>query len=268
VSIIVETRGAKIGRCNICGDYGKLTDDHTPPKGCIRVGQVAIQHIVERLGTEKPNYKGRHSQNGVKYKTLCSQCNNGRLGANYDISFNSFVNTVGNFLRSSLVLPKAMTVRESPQKIMRSILGHIAAQGVDRYEKGAITEPLRDYFLDETLPLPTGFNIYYWVFPYKGQVLVRDCAFVDLRVKEPVAIWLAKFFPIAFMVTIDEPAGYSFNLPNLALWREYKIGDTVEIAVPLHSSIHQYWPEMPTETSVVVYGQEAIHARQLLRIQR
>ncbi len=143
----------------------------------------------------------------------------------------------------------------------------MAAQGVDMYAKGAITEHLRDYFIDETLPLPTLFNVYYWVFPYKGQVLVRDCAFVDLKVKEPVAIWLAKFFPIAFMVTIDEPAGYSFALPNLALWREYKIDDIVDVDVPLHSNIHQYWPEAPTETSIVVYGQEAIHARQLPRIQ-
>lgn len=267
MAIIVETRGAKVGHCNICGDYGKLTDDHTHPKGCIRVGQVTIQHIVERLSTDKPNYKGRRLQNGVKYKTLCSRCNTGKLGANYDIAFNSFVNTVGTFLRSSLALPKTLTVRESPQKIMRSILGHMAAQGVDIYEKGAITEPLRDYFLDDTLPLPSHFNIYYWVFPYQGQVLVRDCAFVDLRVKTPVAIWLAKFFPIAFMVTIDEPTGYSFSLPNLALWREYKINDTVEIAVPLHSNIHQYWPEAPTETSMVLYGQEAIHAQLLQRIQ-
>ena len=118
----------------------------------------------------------------------------------------------------------------------------MAAQGVDRYAKGAITEHLRDYFIDETLPLPIIFNVYYWVFPYKGQVLVRDCAFVDLKVKEPVAIWLAKFFPIAFMVTIDEPAGYSFALPNLAIGREYKIVEIVEVDYPFHSLFHQASP--------------------------
>jgi hypothetical protein len=80
----IATRGSKTGICNICGMHGKLTEDHTPPKGSIKIGQVELQHIVNYLSNEKPASKGRLLQNGVKYRTLCSSCNNTYLGAKYD----------------------------------------------------------------------------------------------------------------------------------------------------------------------------------------
>lgn len=257
------TRGPKNGQCNICGVTGTLTEDHTPPKGCIRVGQVDIQHIVHRLSAEKPQSRGHRSQNGVKYRTLCPRCNNGLLGANYDIAFNAFVNAVGTYLKSSLKLPGTMTVKGQPQKIMRAVLGHLSAQGIDRYLKGPETEAVRNYFLDETLSLPNSINIYYWAYPYQGQVLVRDCSYVDLSVGTPVVMWFTKFFPIAFMVTWGEPPGYNFDVPNLAAWRSCAINDELELPVPLSRIVHQYWPEAPTDHSVVIYGQEAVVASNL-----
>lgn len=260
MTIIIATRGPLIGQCNICGDHGRLTEDHTPPKGCIRVGQVEILHIVNRLGTDSPISKGRFSQNGIKYRTLCHRCNNSLLGANYDPAFNSFVNTVGTFLKSPLKLPSTMSVKGQPQKIMRAVLGHLSALGVDRYMKGPDTEPLRDYFLVGTRPLPEWINIYYWVYPYKGQILVRDCAYLDIPIGKPVVTWFMKFFPIAFMVTWNEPPEYDFGLPNLAKWRTSLLDDEVELPVPLSRIVHQYWPEAPTEQSVVTYGREAVMA--------
>lgn len=258
--IQIATRGPSRGQCNICGEIGKLTEDHTPPKGCIRVGQVVIQHIVQRLAADVPHKKGRSSQNGVKYRTLCHRCNNGLLGAKYDIAFNQFVNATGNYLKSSLELPPVVSVKGHPQRIMRAILGHISAQGVDRYLKGPETEEIRDYFLDETLPLPDSLNIYYWAFPFNRQVLVRDCAYLDLNVGKPVVIWLMKFFPIAFMVTWKEPAGYNFQMPNLAVWGREPIDHEVELPLPLNGIVEPYWPEAPTESSIVTYGQEAVVA--------
>ena len=42
----VDTRGPKIGHCNICDCYGRLTEDHVPPKGTLKVPQVDLLHIV------------------------------------------------------------------------------------------------------------------------------------------------------------------------------------------------------------------------------
>jgi len=59
-----------------------------------------------------------------------------------------------------MVLPAILGFEAKPQRIMRSLLGHISAQGVGRYRKGAITEPLKNYILDLAVPLPNEIRIY------------------------------------------------------------------------------------------------------------
>ncbi|MBI5437290.1 MAG: hypothetical protein HY937_09330 [Nitrosomonadales bacterium] len=258
MAILIATRGPKFGECNICGDNTKLTEDHTPPKGCIKIGQVELHHITEHLAIERTKSKGYLSQNGVKYRTLCARCNNGFLGARYDQSLIDFVNGIGNSLRSEWPLPHVLSIRTKPQKLMRSLLGHLSAQGVGRYQKGSLTEPIRDYFLDETKPLPDGLKIYFWLYPFKHHVMARDCGYVDLRIQEPVVVWFLKFFPVAFMVTFEEPASYSFPFVCLSSWGKEQIDFEAELPVDLRSITPEYWPEAPTRNSVVMYGQEAI----------
>lgn len=118
----------------------------------------------------------------------------------------------------------------------------MARKGVHRYAKGAITEHLRDYFIDETWPLPTLFNVDHRVFLYKGQVLVRDCAFVDLKVNNLLLFGLPNFSQLHLWSQSTNLQATLLLFRNLALWREYKIDDIVDVDVPLHSNIHQYWP--------------------------
>jgi hypothetical protein len=260
MSIHIVTYGPKESICNICGDFGRLTKDHTPPKGAININQVEMLHIIDHLNAEKPTRNTRKSQNGVKYRTLCSRCNNGLLGTKYDPAFISFVSNVGGFLRTKIQLPRIINVPSQPQKLMRAVLGHLSAQGVNRYDHGKDTEPLRDYFIDESLPLPNNIDIYYWVYPYKSQVQVRDCCYMDIRIGEPVIIWFIKFFPIAFLVTWDKPQELNIQFPNLDEWRNAGIEEEIEIPVHLDRIAPQFWPETPMEHSVVTYGKEAIVA--------
>jgi hypothetical protein len=58
--------------------------------------------------------------------------------------------------------------------VMRSVLGHLRAMGIGRYRKGHMTEPMCDYILDRTLPLPNQIRFYYWLYPFRRRVLVRD----------------------------------------------------------------------------------------------
>jgi hypothetical protein len=259
---LINTKGPKEGQCNICGEIGPLTEDHTPPKGSIQISKVELRHILHHLKLESANEKGRILHDGVKYRTLCARCNNGLLGGKYDPAFNHFVNTVGSYLTSVLHLPPVMTVRSQPQKIIRAVLGHLSAQGVNRYLKGPETEPLKNYFLNENQILPEKIGIYYWAYPFDRQILIRDCAFLDLRVGEPVAIWLMKFFPIAYMVTWNEPPGYNFGNQNLAKYGSDDFDAEVDLHVRLNNVMNEYWPEAPTQTSLVMYGQEAVWAEQ------
>lgn len=257
--ILIATKGQKYGTCNICGAVGTLTEDHTPPKGCIKIGQVELQHIISHLGLEKPTGKGRLLQNGVKYRTLCHSCNNTYLGAKYDPAFIDFVNSLGLYLKSTIALPTVIPTSLEPQKVMRALIGHLAAQGVDRYDKGDDTDAIKSYFRDDSLPLPDHMRVYYWIYPYKSHVMARDCALADLSVGEPCNVWFLKFFPVAFLVTFHQPTGLSFNhISELSRWRDKAIDFKAMEYVQLRDIPHQYWPEAPTAKSIVMYGQEAV----------
>ena len=166
----IVTRGAKSGACNICGSEGLLTQDHTPPKGCVRPTAMELQHVAGRL--DAGNAIKTKAHDGVKYRTLCARCNNALLGGRYDPLLIDFTKRVSDLLASDLVLPAIMTVPTKPALLMRAIWGHLAAVGVDRYAKGPRTEEWRDFFLGETLPVPAGTSFYYWIYPYRRQALV------------------------------------------------------------------------------------------------
>lgn len=259
MSYRIATRGAREGRCNICGEVGKLTEDHTPPKGCYKPKQVELQSILRRLTATTEGPGSRISQNGVKYRTLCARCNNGLLGANYDPCFIDFVNQIAALLNSQLILPPTMFVKGNPQAIMRALLGHLAAQGVDRYLKGPLTEAYRDYFLDTSLPLPEGLEVFYWVYPFQSHVMARDAVYVDFGDQQPVMIWILKFFPVAFMVTWKMGFISPFPLMELSQWRDVPFAEEVELPVRLVPLPPEGWPEAPTDNSTVAYGREAIN---------
>lgn len=100
---IVRTRGSKVGQCNICGVRGTLTEDHSPPKSCVRPSALQVRHLIQRLAESRRSTLGRNTRN------------------------------VSNLLNSVLKLPHTVSVRGQPQRIMRAVFGHLAAQGVERY---------------------------------------------------------------------------------------------------------------------------------------
>lgn len=259
---LIETRGAKIGRCNICGNVGNLTDDHTPPKGCTRIGAVQLHYITERLNVGKTKSNGRISQNGVKYRTLCAHCNSTMLGIHYDPTFIDFVNSISSILKSDLYLPGVIPIKTKPQRVMRSLLGHLSAQGVNGYNKGEFTEPIRDYILDETKPLPDSLKIYFWLYPFRHYIMARDCAYKDFQYSEHVLIWFLKFYPVAFMITFKEPDSYAFPFPFYCLssWGQEQIDFEIDVQIDLWNIPPEDWPETPSNhsQSLRVYGQEAI----------
>jgi hypothetical protein len=250
-------KGPLQGQCNICGSFGELTADHTPPKGCIRPGRAVLHNIVQRLSPGESTPRGKLFQNGVKYRSICAQCNNVHLGANHDRVLIDFSNSIANQLVSSSLATPFIYVTTYPQKLIRAVIGHICAQGEDRYNKGPLTEEFRDYFLDQTLPLPSGIRVYYWLFPFSNHVITRDSAYCDLRSGESAHFWLMKFYPIAFMVTWNASNKINFKVANFEAWRSTPVNIAANIPLLITPLIHPMWPEAPTYESIVMYGQEA-----------
>ena len=99
-------------------------------------------------------------------------------------------------------------VRGDPQAILRSLIGHLSAQGVGRYLKGPLTTAVRNYFLGKTKPLPDGLWAFYWPILSRPHIMFRDAAYQCLRTgMKPFLMWLHKFFPVSFLLCWGEPQG-------------------------------------------------------------
>jgi hypothetical protein len=258
----IETRGAKHGRCNICGQMGPLTEDHTPPKGCVKPRQVEVQSLLRKLTLAKAGPGSRFSQNGLKYRTLCARCNNSLLGGTYDPALIEFAASIKGVAETRLALPNVLRVAGVPGRICRSVVGHLSAQGVDRYLKGAETELIAAYILSEAEPLPASISIGCWLYPYQSTVVVRDAAYLDLGSNNPFAIWLLKFYPVAFYVAWNADWFGGDSVTRLDRLCVSTPEARVEIPITIRPTMPQHWPEAPSESSVLAFGREAVTVEQ------
>ena len=168
----VKYKREKSGQCNICKREGPLTWDHVPPKGSIELSAVEMQTMFQALSgnSEPPKYK--ISQNGVKFRTICESCNN-LLGKRYDPALNAFANDVGQFLKSRLTFPSIIKIPTKPQLLMRAILGHLLAGKIE-LDASLFDEQIRGFLFDDSAPQPDEIYIFYWIYPYEHQVILRD----------------------------------------------------------------------------------------------
>jgi hypothetical protein len=262
----INTKGPLRGQCNLCGEIGKLTEDHTPPKSCRGLAAAELNSLHDKLSAVGERWHApRRFQAGVCYRTLCERCN-GLLGTNYDPALAEMCSQVRSAAGSSLVLPQQIQLQISPGAVMRSVLGHLAAQGVNRYAKGPITEPLRDYILDGSLPLPTSLRVYYWFYPYRRQVLIRDAALMSIKSDAVFGFWLLKFFPLAFFVALDEPGGPLFRMAHFDAFRNPHANTVGQIYLQVRNLVPSEWPERPDDDGAILYGQEAMVAEPVSRL--
>lgn len=96
-----------IDECHICGQNRELTWEHIPPKSSGNNRTVKYYYAFDipslngnSLETAKPHKKDFHiSQGGLKFRTLCSDCNN-FTGANYVTAYSDFAVQLQNGLRN------------------------------------------------------------------------------------------------------------------------------------------------------------------------
>lgn len=258
---ILQIRGPATGSCNICGAIGQLTEDHTPPKGYAPGVPVQISHIAERLCSER-RPRIHKAPDGIKYRSLCVDCNSRLLGSEYDPALIHMAREVTRLITSDFYLPRISAIRITPQRVARSVLGHIAAQGIDRFPKGKITNPLRDYILDPALPMLPDMRLHYWLYPHRPRVLIRDAAITQLGDgRKPSLIWLMKCFPLAFAVLWERDYRFEGQQPrDFDAYTHFGIDEAADLPIDISYTPHEHWPEAPTDNTVLLMGEQAVTA--------
>jgi len=251
--------GPKEGTCNICGTFGPLTNDHVPPKGSIKPKARELQKLGDHLGGGEITRV--HMQSGIKFRSICATCNNHLLGLQYDPSLNEFSRKAASLIRATrhLEIPRLTTVRVRPQRIARSVVGHLLAAEI----RECMTEPppsapfqdaLRGYFLDSTSSLPENIDITYWLYDGDHHVIIRGFGVLPLYGPGLMTCDLLKYFPLAFLVTFQLASGVEPPGRDLVPIRSMGLDDEADLTIQLRPRPRVGWPEQPNDDEVVLFN--------------
>lgn len=200
-----KVKKEKVDFCNICGKKTDLTWDHVPPKFCFNDVSIKYNSMMEKV---KLNRKQTISQNGVRYRSICSKCNNTLLGAKYDPEYKKLVDLLYNLYITpgecgQYVIIKGLKIN----KICRAIVGHFLAARED-YCTSEIEKDMREYFLNENVLPPKTYKLLYYTYIYNTIMIIRDIVprylgtNMDYRVPSSLMSCINSF-PMAFIVTKD-----------------------------------------------------------------
>ncbi len=210
--------GPPEGFCAICRNLAILTRDHVPPKNCGNVRDSVIQHLFGASLVHATRAKNvlTFSQSGSHFKTICGECNNTRLGANYDPALGAVVQQVQTYFtnasQSGLSLPRTQLFHYQPNRFVRAVVGHLlAANAVQDVKVNNPAPPidaaLRAYFLDPSATFPGDLDIHYWLYPYRPRVILKHGA-LGYAGSGGAVIYghLFKFFPFGFWLVKNDGA--------------------------------------------------------------
>jgi hypothetical protein len=258
--LYIQTKRDAVGRCNICAKIKKLSWDHVPPKGGIQITPTELESVFERL-TNQIDSRPVISQNGLKFRTICSECNS-RLGSQYDPTLNDFAIGVGRYLTTTLKVPSVVQYRTKPVLLIRALLGHLLAAKAE-FDHVIFDERVRGFIFDETKQVPPDIHVFYWVYPYEKTLIMRDVLMPAVRGR--FQNWgffhILKYFPIAYLVT--DVTRYE-GLDEITVHRRLAPSDDADIPIKLTRINSADWPERVDEGNVLFGGQsfaQALSAR-------
>lgn len=188
------------------------------------------------------------------------------LGQKYDPALADLFNEV-KFLAESvskgrLALPPFKTYFVRPQRIARSVIGHIlAGNAVDLVQKDTPHAPMyqimADYFFDEASALPDELEIYYWFYPFTDICIARAFG-SKLGAVGTIVGDLLKFFPFAFWVTWKQPKEIQLNLGKLLPNRSLLIDELSQLTINFDSYPPSYFPEAPQENGMTAFNSKMV----------
>lgn len=235
--------------CNICRKKGTLSEDHVPPRSVLFNKIVWMDNFGKQFQKDDGKPRVRLSQNGIRFKTICRECNN-RLH-DYDRKLAEFSRSIHNELIENLnnVNYNEVEIECYPNAIMRSILGHLLSAKVET-DNVVIDSSIRSVIFDDSKPIPEKVNVYYWFYPYTNVRIVRD--FVRMFSNKQFGFnSVIKFPPVGFLITDAS------NIRGLENFHEFKDKNPkykTKMKLMLRPFNHEGWPEEVGDDNPFIAG--------------
>lgn len=213
--------------CNICRKtVSRLSWDHVPPQGSHIPVNVVNMHYPE--GEEGSIFRHATSANGLKFRTLCKDCNS-LLGGKFDKELNRFLNQLQRILQSGLVLPSRITLQGKPTLIIKAILGHILAAKTG-FCDSEIDSEFRDYIMNDDAVLSDKLKVYYWYYPYNNVIITTDKMPYDIETGQKAFFSVLKYYPLAFMMMWESTSNVEW-MTEITKYNNNDYNLTVELPI-------------------------------------
>lgn len=238
--------------CNLCREKKNLTDDHVPPQCCGNDKAVRARRLFG--GELVARQVDARSGNGLKFRTLCKDCN-GRILGSWDGALGDFARAVKRIARSALELPSQVSLNIQAGAVVRSVLGHIVATKVQDDE--VTTDHRIRKYLKGSPALPASFKVYCWLYPFEPTVVSRDFTFVDLQPPgraTPGIVSVIKFYPLAFCLLDGEGKLDEKYVTSLHPYAAMRPSDETTIEFRCKPIVRPEYPQHAYRTHAAVGG--------------
>lgn len=227
----IKVKREATDRCNICGKVMKLTWDHVPPKAITEGVAVNVNRLFD--GVPKDDNCEAVYNKGIKFRSICSNCNNTLLGFN-DKCYLEFTRNINSLLNNESRPPLFVEMQIS--KLCKAVLGHMLAAKDSYDEYCIIDKSIREYLLAK-ISRPD-CKLYYWIYPYDTVNVLRDVSVVNTNnaIVPKGTISVIACFPVGFLLTDSD--GYMPGLVDLISLITDNEEDTVRIPVNIESAFH------------------------------
>jgi hypothetical protein len=237
------------GPCALCGYYSKLTDDHIPPESVGNFDRWNARSYLAASAANQDLLFGRRFNGGVRFRTLCADCNNG-LGGKEDKTIAAFFESVKKLVESPIILTSTIKVTTRPNELYKGLMAHLVAAN-DNGIPSAFDIEARELFFGRKALRWSTWSLFYWIFVGSELFLMRNAYHttwhptVELR-----PLILLKLYPLAFMFVQEN---WFLGVPNLRTYLQPRDDEEAEVPIELRlRDENPFWPAVVAPSNVIM----------------
>ena len=245
--------GGEWGRCALCREYSKLTEEHIPPQSVGNTDEWIAQSYLTKVSAENQEmYHGRQFRGGFRLKTLCGDCNS-RLGGREDKALADFFYEVKKLVEAPLLVGSSeVKVPAKPNLIFKGLFAHIASANAEGCPCD-FDDEAREIFLNKRPLQQSSWNLFYWLYLGNEIAVLRNMYQVTWTpIVNVRPMFILKLFPLAFLFTRES---LFMGFPNVRKFFVQEDDDEGEVPVPvLKCDINPVWPASTSDKNFIMTG--------------
>jgi hypothetical protein len=191
------------GYCNICGNFGRLTRDHVPPKSACKPEKMLQKSVVEYFSLSE--VRPLDAKIGTTFKTICIKCNNDLLGSlDNEIGkvTKEFTLLLNHYFKGTPFPLNMISFKADVVAFTRAMVGHLLAATsvtdcINPPVDSPFYTPLKQFVLGKNEDIHATHDFYYWFYPHKLQITAQTVGFFNPKLLKNLKVNVCLLSPLS-----------------------------------------------------------------------